>query len=227
MPSDSLSETPSGILATKESEIAYGRLRDMIVSLELKPNEPIDEKQLTTALQIGRTPIREALFRLELEKLVVILPRRGTYVAPIDLSALRELEQLRFNLEAFASSLAASNADESTVATLRELVAEARASEGGRGVSVEIDRRFHKLIADASKNRYLKDFLENLNNLAMRTRNALGAEDHPVSEELADYESMLKAIEARDSESAAEVMRLHLRDSFQRLTQALNDVADF
>lgn len=208
----------------KGGEQAYERLRELIVSLELAPNESIDEKGLTAKLGLGRTPVREALIRLALENLVVIYPRRGTYVAPLDLESLRDLEQLRFNLEAFASALAARHADARDLSALHSLVDEARASPGGREVSLALDRRFHALIAASAKNRYLKSTLERLYNLAMRFQNALGADTHDVSEELADYEGMLAALEARDPERAASTMKRHLRDSLRRITRTFDDL---
>ena len=89
------------------SEQAYEQLRQRIVTLVLPPNAVVDEAQLQRELGLGRTPIREALKRLELERLITIIPRRGIFVTPINLTDLQQLYEVRVNLECLAAELAA------------------------------------------------------------------------------------------------------------------------
>ena len=88
------------------SEQAYEQIRQKIVTLALPPGTVIDEARLQAELGFGRTPIREALKRLELERLVSIIPRRGIFVPPISLTDLQHLYEVRINLECLAAELA-------------------------------------------------------------------------------------------------------------------------
>jgi DNA-binding GntR family transcriptional regulator len=91
---------------------AYERIKKKIVSLELSPGSVIDEAVLQAELDLGRTPIREALQRLSLEKLVVIVPRRGMFVADIGVMDLQRLFEVRVVLECMAARLAAQRGTE-------------------------------------------------------------------------------------------------------------------
>lgn len=90
-----------------QSEVAYRILKEKIVNLELPPASLLNEAELMAELDLGRTPIREALQRLALENLVVILPRRGTIVADLNLSDLQKIFEVRLELEVYAARLAA------------------------------------------------------------------------------------------------------------------------
>ena len=89
------------------SDKAYYLIRQRIITLELPPMSPIDEQALMEELQLGRTPIREALQRLAAENLVSIVPRRGMFVADISLTDLQQVFELRMMLEGFCARLAA------------------------------------------------------------------------------------------------------------------------
>src|SRR4051812_44007774 len=90
--------------------IAYQAIKEKIIALELPPAALVDEAQLAAELGIGLTPVRQALRRLALENLVVILPRRGTLVADLNFSDLQKIFEIRSELEALAADLAAQRA---------------------------------------------------------------------------------------------------------------------
>src|SRR5690606_22693899 len=154
------------------AQIAYDGLLERILTLELKPGEAIDEKRATELLDLGRTPIREALIRLSQEDLVVIRPRRGTFVAPLDPTELRALEEMRFPLEELSAELAAKRAAPTDIDALSALVEEA---EGTRGQepSRDLDRRFHSAVANAAHNVPLARTLRRLYNQVTRYHSAL------------------------------------------------------
>ena len=97
-------QLPSELL----SDRAYAALRDRLVSLEIAPGAPIDEEALIRELGVGRTPVREAVRRLALERLVVVYPRRGTFAAAINITSLSDITDVRVQLEAHAAERAAS-----------------------------------------------------------------------------------------------------------------------
>ena len=88
-------------MAAPESarEIAYQTLWGRIVTMELKPGDPLNDRQLAQEMGISRTPVREALIMLNIAHMVVIKPQSGTYVAPIDLKLMRMEQFARFTLE--------------------------------------------------------------------------------------------------------------------------------
>jgi DNA-binding GntR family transcriptional regulator len=104
-----LTVTPLGEGASLADQ-AYFAIRSLIVSLELAPGDPIREPELTAKLGIGRTPVREALRRLALERLVEVYPRRGMFVTTVDVRDLARLCEVRAVLEPEAARLAAERA---------------------------------------------------------------------------------------------------------------------
>ena len=107
------------------SERAYHQIRHMIVRLELAPGDVIREDGLQARLGLGRTPIREALQRLVRDQFVVVLPRRGMYVANVDLADLGLLYETRSTLEPYAMRLAAVRGTETQWGEMSDVLAQA------------------------------------------------------------------------------------------------------
>src|SRR4051812_34326968 len=110
-------ETPSF------AERAYEIIRDRLVMLEIRPGAPINDDQLGRELGLGRTPVREALKRLERERLVVAYPRRGTFATDVKIADLGHISEVRQQLEPVAAAAAASRATAADRAALRSLAA--------------------------------------------------------------------------------------------------------
>src|SRR5215212_1374288 len=111
------------------SDRAYAALRDRLVSLEIPPGAPIDEEALTGQLGVGRTPVREAIRRLALERLVVVYPRRGTFASEINITDLAAISDVRVQLEGHAARRAAERLTPDQREQLDALVAEIDARE--------------------------------------------------------------------------------------------------
>ncbi|NUP74132.1 MAG: GntR family transcriptional regulator, partial [Sinomonas sp.] len=77
------------------ADLAYQRLKDKLITLEIRPGEPINDGQLAAELGVGRTPVREALKRLETDHLVVSYPRRGTFATVVDITELAAISEIR------------------------------------------------------------------------------------------------------------------------------------
>src|SRR5919112_5543121 len=86
---------------------AYVAIRDQLIMLDIRPNEPIDDDGLAESLGVGRTPVREALKRLEGDRLVMSYPRRGTFATAVDITELAHLSEVREQLEPLAARSAA------------------------------------------------------------------------------------------------------------------------
>ena len=136
---------------------AYHAIRELIVTLEYAPGDPISERELTDRLRIGRTPIREALRQLAQEKLVEVLPRRGMFVTTVDVRDLARLCEVRAVLEPEAARLAAERA---TQEDLNEIAALLEELESGRRRSdrllIDLDERIHRTIYRSAHNHFLE-----------------------------------------------------------------------
>lgn len=204
----------------KSSELAYVKLRQAIVSLELEPGSVVDEQSLSKTLKLGRTPIREALLQLSREDLVNIFPRKGTFIAPINFASLKEVEELRWHMEGQAARWAAERITPQQLSELQTLIAGAQAGEFAHisDWDMEVDRQFHAMIAAGSQNRYLAQQLDALYNLSVRLLYASRAQMRSVTEEIYDYEAIITALRAGDARAAEAAMQQHLEDSRQRIS---------
>jgi len=204
-----------------QSEKAYQMIKDKIVTLELKPLTVLDELRLMDDLQLGRTPVREALHRLKTESLVIIAPRRGMFVANISITDLQKIFELRIPFEGYCVQLAAQRATEAQLAQMEELV---RRPDGLINAQVrelmDVDMRLHKLMYEASDNEILADVLSRLYTLSQRLW-YLGLDrlaDFKVSIE--NHREIVQALRARNGALAEILIQQHI-ESFQQAIKAV------
>jgi DNA-binding GntR family transcriptional regulator len=200
----------------KAADKAYAALREMIIRLEVEPGTVLDDRILTKKLGIGRTPLREAIHSLAAEKLVVIVPRRGAFVAEIRDGDAWQLYEVRLQAERLAARLAAERVTPEQLERLESLFAGLPEDYSFVNDS-EIDWKFHKGIAEATQNRYLLDTIERLYTLGSRLR-FLRYPAYENVEALADYRAVLAALRQHDPERAEAAMVLHI----SRLETKLN-----
>jgi DNA-binding GntR family transcriptional regulator len=151
------------------AERAYQELSDRLVTLQIPPGAPINDEQVAAELGVGRTPVREALKRLETERLVVAYPRRGTFATEVQITDLGHLTEVRQRLEPLAASCAARRANARDRAVLSGLLDELGAAPGAEvGDLIRLDMRLHRALYAATANPYLQDTLVRYDNLATR-----------------------------------------------------------
>ncbi len=152
------------------SEVAYQKIKELIVTLKLGPRDQVDEEWVAKKLSIGRTPIREALFRLNAENLVEVIPGRGFFVQEITLSSLRDLFETMLILERSAVALAANRIKAGQLDDLQRLNNELRQAWLDKNYMrvTLLNSRFHRLIYKASDNSFLITYLDNLQNQSQR-----------------------------------------------------------
>jgi DNA-binding GntR family transcriptional regulator len=196
------------------AEQAYERIRDDIVYLRIEPGEPLDDKLLSAQLGMSLTPVRDALKRLTLERMVVTYPRRGTFVAEITVSDEQWLTEIRQNLESVAAALAAERATQAERDHLVELAAQLDTDRSNRVTSEyhALDAAIHKAIYAAAHNPYLEASLTQYLNLTLRiwhyglrrvpSQHSAGRDQHDV----------VAAIARGDADAAAQAARAHLGD---------------
>ena len=203
------------------SEKAYQIIKKKIVSLELKPLAVIDEQVLMKELGLGRTPIREALHRLAHEGLVVIVPRRGIFVADISITDLQKIFEVRLVLEGFCAQLAARRMTADQIAAMDALLQELdEVPNGDVEALMSIDERFHGLVYQAANNEFMADILNRLYTLSLRLWYL--ALDHLgyVREAIEQHRAIAAALKARDEEQAQALIQQHIAQ-FQQEIRAM------
>lgn len=192
------------------SERAYLQIRDLIVTLELKPGSVIEEGRLCRQLKLGRTPVREALKRLAHEGLVRSVPNRGTFVMEINITDLARLTEVRVELEGLAARLAAERANSEDHLTMHVLIAElAGLTEMEPHHLIQFDQRIHRVIWQAGHNRFLEDACEQHFTHSLRLWFlVIHLVDLKVAVE--EHGRLLDAVVARDGPRAQDMMRRHV-----------------
>ena len=195
---------------------AYERIRDRLIMLDIRPGEPINDGRLADSLGFGRTPVREALKRLETDHLVVSYPRRGTFATPVDVTELGAISDLRQQLEPFAANRAATAATDQMRAELRAMAEKVRGldpSGDDRPTLMRLDMSVHRMIYRATGNRHLEDVLVRYDNLATRIWCLVVDKLPDLASHISEHAPLLEAIADGDAERAERLTREHI-DSF-------------
>ena len=200
------------------AERAYHEIRALIVSLELPPGAVIDERDLMERLGIGRTPVREALRRLALERLVEVYPRRGMFVTGVDVRQLARLSEVRAVLEPEAARLAAERATAGDRAELGALLEEL---DAGESELMALDERIHRAVYRAAHNDLLEATLEQYYALALRIWTLALEHTQDLEAAVEAHRELVEAIRDGDGERAAQVMRDHVENFEQAMHRVL------
>jgi DNA-binding GntR family transcriptional regulator len=196
---------------------AYTELRDRIVTLEIPPGAPIDEDLLGAELEIGRTPVREAIKRLALENLVTVYPRRGTFASEINITDLAHVSDVRAQLEGHAAYRAAERITDAQRAELDQLLEELGHSRGSDDLEklMALDARVHRFIYRCSGNPYLEQTLTRYFNLSLRIWHLVLDRLPHLFARVHEHDDLLHAIAAGDSDGAREIVSEHI-ETFER-----------
>jgi DNA-binding GntR family transcriptional regulator len=193
---------------------AYALILEAIDTGVYRPGDRLVESELAERFGVSRTPVREALQRLETQSMLT-RDGRSLIVASLDHNALAELYVVRTELEGLAARLAAQHATTEEVAVLREMVAEDRALLGDPEALSRANRRFHKQIHLASHNRFLVQQLDLVHrHMALLATTSLAVEGRG-ERALAEHEAIVDAIEARDGQRAYEALKAHISKAFE------------
>nr|AAN65217.1 unknown [Streptomyces roseochromogenus subsp. oscitans DS 12.976] len=200
------------------AERAYRALRDRLVMLEIRPGAPINEDQLAQSLGVGRTPVREALKRLQYERLITTYPRRGTFATEVNITDLAHISEVRQELEPLAAALAARRATATDRATLTALRQELERADSRRRDAAELlhlDLQVHRAIYAATHNPYLDDTLVRYDNLATRIWCLFIDRLSDMAGHVGEHGPLIEAIVAGDPDTAARLARSHV-EGFER-----------
>jgi DNA-binding GntR family transcriptional regulator len=194
------------------SDEAYEKVKRMIVRGELAPGRLLSERELMAYLEVGRTPLRQALQRLEQEHLLTVVPGGGYLVAGITFDGVVHILELRRPVEALSARLAATWALPKDIDELNSFIYYAnRPSEREDGYwHLAIDGQFHDLVAAASRNPYVRTTVNHLFSLTQRVMISVHLEIPRVEDEIVFYKALTKAITEHDPDTAETLMLGHV-----------------
>ena len=209
-------------------DVVFETLRDAIITQVLKPGERLMEIQLADEMGVSRTPVREAIRKLELEGLVVMVPRKGAYVAGVSMKDIHEVYEVRAALEMLAVSLAAERiTDEELDAlerqVLRESEEEAKDNENTLDNIVYIDTTFHDIIYQAAHNQRLVQFLNILQEQLQRFRAASLSRPGRSKTALEEHKQIIEALAERNGDLAAKLAKEHIDNAESAMIFAMQE----
>lgn len=196
-------------------ELVFETLREAIIDGELPPGERLMEIQVAEELGVSRTPVREAIRKLELEGLVAMIPRKGAYVAGLSMKDVIEVFEIRAALEGLAASLAAERATDEELEDLeRQLVRTTNLIDASdlNGM-VEIDTDFHSLLYTVSRNNRLAQIINNLREQIQRFRQTSLSFPGRMKEALEEHREIVEAVSSRDPELARRLAQEHIENA--------------
>jgi DNA-binding GntR family transcriptional regulator len=196
-------------------ELVFESLREAIITGKLSPGERLMEIQMAEEMGVSRTPVREAIRKLELEGLVVMLPRKGAYVAGLSLKDIADVFEIRGALEGLAAELAAERITVEELEDLeRYLVKISEETETGDLTKVvETDTDFHSLIYSASRNQRLSQIINNLREQIQRFRKTSLSYPGRMKIAVEEHRKIVEAISARDGELARKLAHEHIENA--------------
>lgn len=193
-------------------DIVFEAMREMIVSGKLAPGERLMEIQLAEEMGVSRTPVREAIRKLEIEGLVVMMPRKGTYVAGLSIKQMAEVFEIRTALEELAVQLAAERISQEELDRLEYLMISIskKGDEKDYKSVVKLDEEFHDVLFKAARNEKLSQIIGNLHEQIHRYRAASLSYPGRLKNTLEEHENIVNALAKRDADAAGKAVREHV-----------------
>ena len=196
-------------------EVVYVALREAIIKNQFKSGERLMETELADEMMVSRTPVREAVRKLQSEGYVVMLPRKGTYVSSLTIQDVNDVFEIRGALESMAAYHAAVRASDEEIAVIRDFIeTEAKlwdSSDLAR--TIESDIRFHSMLYRASQNKKIENLINDLREQTQRLRSSTLSRPGRLRFALDEHRQILAAIEARNPEAARAASIAHIERS--------------
>ncbi|MGC9490047.1 MAG: GntR family transcriptional regulator [Thermovirgaceae bacterium] len=203
-------------LYTTSAGYVYQELRHKIITKQLKPGQRLPEVNIAVQMGVSRTPVREALRKLASEGLIVIIPNSGARLASPSKREIDDTYLVREELECLATRLAAGRISERSLRRLEDAILEEERAfeEKNLELYLEVNETFHKIIADASGNRILSEYVENI--LARTNAYVVFYDpfyDIEENSSITQHKAIIKALKEKDPDTAETLMREHLKRS--------------
>lgn len=197
---------------------AYAEIKHRIITFDLKPGQELSENDIAKLLNIGRTPVHQALDRLHTEGMVEVQPRKGVVVRGVSLDEVMDIVEVRLLNECFAVRLAAERASSAEIVAIRDVLQQSDEAVAANDVInvMLLDREFHQLIARAAHNAMLAEMLLKLHERLLRLWFiSLAGPEHRANVQQ-QHHDIFNAISRRDAAAADAAMRSHIED-FHRI----------
>lgn len=206
-------------------DVVFKTLRQAILKGDMEPGERLMEITLANKLGVSRTPIREAIRKLELEGLVHMVPRKGAIVASISEKDMRDVLEVRVTLEELAVKLAIQNMEESDIDQLRRAAKKFESAVIARDIVdiVEADVMFHDVIYNRTNNGRLIQIINNLREQMYRYRLEYVKDARTHSILISEHQDIITALEKRDVDEAKNAVRQHIVNQEKGIVRAIKD----
>ncbi len=206
-------------------DVVFKTLRQAILKGDMEPGERLMEITLANKLGVSRTPIREAIRKLELEGLVHMVPRKGAIVASISEKDMKDVLEVRVTLEELAVKLAIQNMEEPDIDQLRRAAKKFESAVIARDIVdiVEADVMFHDVIYNRTNNGRLIQIINNLREQMYRYRLEYVKDARTHSILISEHQDIIKALEKRDVDEAKNAVRQHIVNQEKGIVRAIKD----
>jgi len=210
-------------------DIVFEALREGILSGELKPGERLMEVQLAEEMGVSRTPVREAIRKLELEGLVVMIPRKGAYVSGLTLKDVADVFEIRGSLEGLAAALASERITDDEIESLESVLKELSLAIKNQDFEtmVKRDSQFHQILFSATRNERLAQMVNNLKEHIDRFRIQSFTNPIRMKNVLEEHQKIVDAIKDRDADSAEKLAKDHIYKVEYNVMNILRKQMDF
>lgn len=204
-------------------DVVFNTLRQAILRGELKPGERLMEIQLANKLGVSRTPIREAIRKLELEGLVLMIPRKGAEVADIKEKNLRDVLEVRSALETLSVRLACERITDEQIEELKRAAKEFKFTLKSGDITkiAEADVKFHDVIYEATENKKLIQLLNNLREQMYRYRVEYLKNETAHAKLLKEHEEIISKIEKRETQAAIASVCQHIDNQVEAVVDTI------
>jgi DNA-binding GntR family transcriptional regulator len=186
----------------------YEQLKKRIILLDYEPGQVLREKELIEEFGVSRTPVREALIRLEMDGLVRILPNLGTIVSEVSFQQLKDVIEVRSHLILLAGQLAAVRITKQELEQLRKLIEQMDQEKDPKKL-MELDTQAHNLINQAAKNEMLVKLLGQMRDLVVRIWFYFPTDDSYYTNLTEEFTELEAALQAGDQDESARILEKH------------------
>lgn len=206
-------------------ELVFESLREAIILGHLRPGERLMEIQLAEQMGVSRTPVREAIRKLELEGLVVMVPRKGAYVAGLSIKDIADVFEIRKALEGLAAELAADRISDEEIENLERVLhrlADA-ADQKNFDTFIEVDTEFHAILFQAGRNERLSQIINNLREQIHRFRITSLSMPGRMTAAVEEHRKIVEAISQHDLDEAKRLAQEHIENAENTIMEIIRN----
>jgi DNA-binding GntR family transcriptional regulator len=200
-------------------EKAYHIIKNKIINCEIPPGASLNEKELKDEIGASRTPIREALNKLEQENLIKIKPKRGIFVNDITMKDIRDIFMIRKFMEPYIMKLSIKNIKKDELIKFKKLFEEFYTDRKDDIYYTKLDARFHYFLIKASDNKYLINMMQQIFIQNHRIRILSAKKDHRLEDSIEEHLNIINLMLDSKIEKAASKMEEHLQKSWEVASQ--------